>query len=91
MPRLKKNSEGSVSKTELSNLQGLILKCLEMELQQGLKDGAVNQSTIRNALQLLRDNDIVAVEEYEDSLDRLANLLPQLEPVVMSSAASRYS
>lgn len=89
MAKIRSKTQGSISKDSLAGLQGLVLKCLEQELTDGLENGQINQATIRNALQLLRDNDIVAVEDHADMFDRISTLLPKLDPLVIS-AARRY-
>ena len=74
--------------SHLHDLQRLIVDCLKQDLSNGLEQGEVNQAAIRNALQLLRDNDIVAAPDVENEMMTIANLLPSdLIPV---STFSRY-
>ena len=78
----KSKTSGGVSTSELRDLQALIVKALEIDLTTGIESGEINQAAIRNALQLLRDNDVVATEELEDGLANIANLIPRdLMPV----------
>jgi len=87
----KKARAASATKTELASLQKLVVDCLTSELQEGLASGQVNQATIRNALQMLRDNDVVATEEICDEFERIASLLPKIDADLVVSATRRYS
>lgn len=79
----KSKTQGGVSTSELRSLQALIVKALELDLTTGIETGEVNQAAIRNALQLLRDNDVVATEELVDEMNNIASLIPRdLVPVV---------
>ena len=91
MPRLKKTgSSGAAAKSDLNALQRLVVQCLTTELENGLKLGECNPATVRNALSLLRDNDVQSVDEYESEFDRIAQLLPQINPVEVTRVCSRY-
>jgi hypothetical protein len=86
-----KQKPSAAPKSELEGLQKLVVDCLTSELQDSLASGQVNQATIRNALQLLRDNDIVSTDDAEEAFDRLATLLPRVDPDLVISATRRYS
>lgn len=91
MPRLKKTGSGDAAgKSSLNQLQRLVVSALTAEIQEGINSGAVNQATIRNALQLLRDNDIVAVEDVESEFDRLHMLMPRIDPDSVAKVVARY-
>ena len=81
----------AASKTELASLQKLVVNCLTSDLEQSLQSGEINQAAIRNALQLLRDNDIVAADDLEADFDRLASMLPKVDPDLVLSTTRRYS
>lgn len=81
----------AATKTDLEGLQRLVVNCLTSELKEALTSGEINQATIRNALQLLRDNDIVASDDLEANFDRLASLLPKVDPDLVITATRRYS
>ena len=88
---MKRSNSSAASKTDLEGLQKLVVNCLTSDLEQSLATGDINQAAIRNALQLLRDNNIEAVDDYEADLDRLASLLPKVDPDLVISATRRYS
>ena len=87
---MNRSKQKAASRSELEGLQKLVVNCLTADLQQSLSTGEVNQAAIRNALQLLRDNDIVAAEDLEADFDRLASLLPRVDPDLVVSATRRY-
>ena len=84
----KSRNQGGAKVSHLHDLQQLIVQCLKQDLKNGLEQGEVNQAAIRNALQLLRDNDIVATPDAENELMTIANLLP--ENLIPVSTFSRY-
>ena len=86
-----KKKPAAASKTELASLQKLVVNCLTSDLEQSLQSGEINQAAIRNALQLLRDNDIVAADDLEADFDRLASMLPKVDPDLVLSTTRRYS
>jgi hypothetical protein len=91
MKMMQNPRKSTTSKSDLEGLQKLVVSCLTSELEESLASGQVNQATIRNALQMLRDNDIVAAEDIEAGFDRLASLLPKVDPDLIISATRRYS
>ena len=90
MARKKTSNNGGASLSELEGLQRLVVESLAGEIKSSISSGEpVSQSTIRNALQLLRDQDVRCVDDTVDQLDKLASLLPPLEMVDMN-ALSRF-
>lgn len=90
MARKKTSNARGASLSELEGLQRLVVDSLAGEIKASIATGEpVSQSTIRNALQLLRDQNVQCVDDTVDQLDKLASLLPPLEKVDMS-ALSRF-
>lgn len=81
MPKAKVKSEGGCTVTELHELQKVVVKALMSDIQQGIDSGEINQAAIKNALQLCRDNNIVAIDDTMNEYDRLAAMLPEVTPV----------
>ena len=73
--------EGGAKVSDLRDLQGLVVEALSTEIKSGMQTGEVNQTAIKNALQLCRDNNIVAVDDTMNDFDRLASMIPNLTPV----------
>lgn len=91
MPKIKPPNLGEAAgKSTLNNLQKLVVTALTNEIEEGIAKGEVNQATIRNALQLMRDNSIVAVEDVEREFDRLHMLLPRIDPDSVAKVCTRY-
>lgn len=86
-----KTSNGGAKVTELQNLQKLVAKALTLELEQAIEAGEVNQAAVRNALQFLRDNDVVAMDDTINDADKLASLLPPLDLTEINLSSSRYA
>ena len=72
---------GGAKVSDLRDLQGLVVEALSTEIKSGMQAGEVNQTAIKNALQLCRDNNIVAVDDTMNDFDRLASMIPNLTPV----------
>lgn len=86
MARKKQSNNGGASLSELEVLQRLVVESLANEIKASKTTGEpVSPSTIRNALQLLRDQDVRCVDDTVDQLDKLASLLPPLEKIDMAS------
>lgn len=88
MPKAKVNQPGGVTVSQLQALQKKCVEALASEIEAGMKSGVVNQTAVKNALQLCRDNNIVAVDDTQDQYERLASLIPPITPV---KTLSRYS
>ena len=74
-----KKSTGGAKVSDLQNLQKLVTEALSSSIESSMKLGEVNQTAIKNALQLLRDNDVVAFDDTINDMDRLSALLPPLD------------
>lgn len=81
MPKAKVKSDGGCTVSELQQLQKIVVKALVSDIEQGIQTGEINQSAIKNALQLCRDNNIVAVDDTLSDYDRLAAMLPEVTPM----------
>jgi hypothetical protein len=91
MPRLKKTGAGdAASMSSLNQLQKLVVTALTNEIEQGIQVGEVNQATLRNALQLLRDNSVTATEDVENEFERLHMLLPRIDTEAVAKVCTRY-
>ena len=86
----KVKSSGGATTSQLHELQGLVVSALTNEIKEGMDSGEMNQAAIRNALQLLRENHIVATDDTMSEVDKLAALLPDLTPVSMETYATRF-
>ena len=86
----KVKSSGGATTSQLHELQGLVVSALTEEIKTGIDSGEMNQAAIRNALQLLRENHIVATDDTMSEVDKLASLLPDLTPVSMETFAARF-
>ena len=88
MARPKKQQVAKVS--DLQNLQALVVKALAQEIEQGISTGELNQAAIRNALQVCRDNEVVAVDDTIDEIGRLERLLPVISLEDVQRTTHRY-
>ena len=88
MPKAKTKTPGGVTVSQLQQLQLKCVEALSAEIDAGMAIGEVNQTAIKNALQICRDNNVIAVDDTQDQYERLASLLPTIEPV---KTLSRYS
>jgi len=88
--RKSKKLQGGATVSQLQELQTLVVNALTKEIQLGMETGEMSQAAIKNALQLLKENNIVATDDTLSEVDRLASLLPDLEPVSFTSIAERY-
>lgn len=86
----KRNQKGA-SISELQALQSLVVKALAQDIEQGLSTGGVNQAAIRNALQFLRDNNVVAVDDTLDEVARLKSVLPVISLDEVHRTVNSYS
>lgn len=89
MPRAKQARDGGAKVSQLRDLQNLVVKALISEIEVGMQTGEVNQTAIKNALQLCRDNNIVAVDDKVDEWDRIASMIPPVHSV--ETTLSKYS
>jgi len=86
-----RKKQGAASNSDLQGLQGLVLQALNQEIQAGLASGEpINQSAIRNALQLLRDNDIRSTDDLMSDFDKLASMMPKINIESVARTCSRY-
>ena len=69
----------STKKSELQSLQGLVVAALKYDLESSLQSGEVSHASIKNALQLLRDNNIVAEDDIANDMAALERMLPPLD------------
>lgn len=87
MPRTKQGAKV----TDLQALQTLVVKALSKEIKDGMTAGELNQAAVRNALQLFRDNDIVAVDDTINEVARLESLLPRISLEDVQRTQMKYS
>jgi len=90
MKPAKTKTTGGATTSELCQLQKVVAKALILELEAGMDSKQFNQAAIRNALQMLRDSNIVATDDMMNDYERLSTLLPELD-VDAVKVASRYS
>lgn len=89
MAKAKPTVSGGAKVTQLQSLQSLVVEALTKDIENGLAVGEVNQASIKNALQLFRDNNIVCVDDRQSDYDRLASMLPPLQKI--ETTFSKYS
>ena len=69
----------NTKKSDLKALQGLVVASIKFDLENSLKQGEVSHASVKNALQLLRDNNIVADDDLAMDMARLEAMLPPLD------------
>ncbi len=84
MPISKKKVTGGAKVSELQALQSLVVASLTKDISDGIVSGDTPQPAIKNALQILRDNNILAVDDTIADFERLSSLLPQLDTEAVS-------
>ena len=77
--------------SDLQHLQSLVVKALSKEIKDGITSGELNQAAVRNALQLFRDNEIVAVDDTLNEVARLEAMLPRISLEEVTRTQMRYS
>ena len=87
MARPKKSCGAKLS--ELQHLQKVVATALIQDIEQSMGDGELNQGSVRNALQLLRDNNVVCIDDLVSDVERLTSLLPPLD-LTVSTTLSKY-
>lgn len=85
-----KKKEGGAKLSELQNLQTLVVKALTADITEGIEQNDTRHTSIKNSLQLLRDNDVTCTDDTLSEIDKLASLLPPLDTSVSSMTSHRY-
>ena len=85
----RKQNSGGAKLSELQKLQSVVTKALLTDIQAGMKSGEIPHSSVKNALQLLRDNNVTCVDDLQDDVSRLKSLLPPLDLSVSTTLSKR--
>lgn len=91
MPTTLKKNAGGAKVSELQALQSLVVASLTKDISEGIATGETPQPAIKNALQLLRDNNIVAVDDTLRDFERLESLLPDLDTSICGNKVFNYN
>lgn len=79
--------KNTTKKSELQGLQNLVVAALKYDLENSLEQGEISHASVKNALQLLRDNHIVCTDDVANDMAALEAMLPPLDLTISNMKA----